>query len=190
MTATGATPGSPVLLEAYSQVHEGTAYFDHAGRVVRTGTADASGAVSWNDIRPSSNTRVRALQEFCSPPAKDTAQERGGVINVRTALFLKVTRNSSRTYTFSGDSIPARTGGLIVSVYRVVGSTCSAGIEPRDCPGERFVGQSRANSVNGEHAVTLTFGGSFSGREKFVLKTGRDAQNAPGRSNVRDVAIF
>ena len=190
VTAFGIAPGARALLEGYSQVHEGTAYFDNAGSIVRTGFAGSDGTVTWNDIRPSSNTRVRVFQESCPRPAKDTVQDRGAVINVRTTLFLRWTGSKSRTYRFSGDSIPARTGGLIVSFYRITGTPCAAGVEPRRCPGEEFVGQTRADAINGEYAITFTLGRGFSPRTRFVLKTGRDAQNAPGRSNVRDLAVF
>ena len=49
------------------------------------------------------------------------------MINVRAQETLQVTRISTRTYTFSGRSIPARPGGLIVSLYRIVGSACALG---------------------------------------------------------------
>ena len=149
----------------------------------RLGTADSNGTITFNDLRPSSNTRVRARQAGCTFGGS-------AVINVRTTLFLNVTRNSPRTYTFAIDSIPARPGGLIVSIYRIAGNACAAGVEPRDCPGEVFVSQARVSDINGEGSRTLKFDSSFSGRERFVLKTGQDAQSAPGRSNVRDLAIF
>jgi len=191
VTVTGVASGARVILEGYSQVHEGTATFANAGRVVRSGIADGNGSITFNDIRPSSNTRVRALQEGCSFSNTSPSQSLGAVINVRTTLFIQVTRVAPRTYRFSGDSIPARTGGLIVSIFRITGAPCAAGVEPRNCPGEKFIGQARANAVTGEYTVVLPrFGADYPAREQFVLKTGQDAQNAPGRSNVRDLAVF
>ncbi len=184
VTAFGVTPGTRVDLQGYSQDHFGTQNFDNDPTPIdRFGTADSNGTITFNDLRPSSNTRVRARQAGCTYGGSE-------VINVRTTIFLKVTRNSARNYTFDIDSIPARPGGLIVSIYRITGSTCAAGVEPRSCPGEEFVSQTRVSSTDGTGGRTLTFDSSYSGREQFVLKTGQDAQNAPGRSNVRDLAIY
>ncbi len=184
VTAFGATPNTRVELQGYSQDHFGRQSFDNdATPVDRAGTADSNGTITFNDLRPSSNTRVRARQVGC-------AYGQSAVINVRTTIFLKVTRDGPRTYTFEVDSIPARPGGLIVSIYRITGNTCAAGVEPRNCPGEPFVSQTRVGEIDGAGSRTLQFDPSYGGREQFVLKTGQDAQNAPGRSNVRDLAIF
>jgi len=106
-----------------------------------------------------------------------------------------VRRTGTRAYTFSGRSIPAREGGLIVSLYRIVGSPCAAGVEPRNCPGEVFVTQARAigRGIPGEglYSIRVTFPARDQNvRDEFVVKTGRDAQNAPGRSNARSLIIF
>jgi hypothetical protein len=43
----------------------------------------------------------------------------------------------------------------------------------------------------GLYSVRITFPPADQNvRDEFVVKTGRDAQNAPGRSNVRSLAIF
>jgi hypothetical protein len=184
VTVSGTTPGATVELQGYSQNHYGTANFTNdPTNPDRTGVANASGSVTFSDLRPGSNTRLRARQVGCSYGNSD-------VINVRTQLSLQVTRVGARTYRFDVDSIPARPGGLIVSIYRITGSPCAAGVEPRNCPGEVFVGQTRVSATNGAGRVTLSFGPDYPAREQFVLKTGQDAQNAPGRSNVRDLAIF
>lgn len=184
VTVFGAVPNSRVELQGYSQDHFGSQNFDNDPTPVdRAGTTDSSGTLTFNDLRPSSNTRVRARQVGC-------AYGDSAVVEVRTTIFLKVTRDGPRTYTFAVDSIPARPGGLIVSIYRIAGRTCPAGVEPRDCPGEPYLAQTRVSSIDGTGSRTLRFDSSFGGREQFVLKTGRDAQNAPGRSNVRDLAIF
>jgi len=193
ITVSGARPGARVELQGYSQNHEGTMTFSADPTPVdREGLADANGAVTFNDLRPASNTRLRAHEAGC-PYSLDAS---GAVIQVRATETLRVVRNGTRTYTFSGTSIPARPGGLIVSLYRVVGATCAAGVEPRDCPGERLVRQARALGPSAPGAgryggMTVTFpAGDINTRDEFVVKTGRDAQNAPGRSNVRSLLIY
>jgi hypothetical protein len=184
VTVTNAQPNTRVELQGYSQNHNGTASFaNDITNPDRVGTADDNGAVTFSDLRPGSNTRLRARNGNCAYSASDT-------INVRTQLSLAVTRTAPRTYAFDVDSIPARPGGLIVSIYRITGTRCAAGVEPRNCPGETFVGQTRVSSSNGAGRGTFTFDRSYPPREQFVLKTGQDAQNYPGRSNVRDLAIF
>ncbi len=200
VTVSGAQPGSTVILQGYSQNHYGTASFDNDPTPVdRTGVADAQGTATFDDLRPASNTRLRARQSNCTFASSNSANT--AVINVRATETLTVSRNRSLTYTFSGTSIPARPGGLIVSLYRVVGTPCGAGLEPARCPGEVFVTQARASAGNtgegaqpgdaGMYSMTVTFPRSdLNTRAGFVVKTGQDAQNAPGRSNVRDLAIF
>ncbi len=151
----------------------------------RTATADSNGTATFNDLRPASNTRLRARQVSC------TYNGNSDVINVRAQETLEVKRTGSLRYTFSGKSIPARPGGLIISLYRITGSACPAGVEPRDCPGETFIGQSRARSDNGQYSIDIAFkSGDRNTRDEFVVKTGQDAQNAPGRSNARTLSIF
>ncbi|MCA1711304.1 MAG: hypothetical protein LC789_06555 [Actinobacteria bacterium] len=153
VTAFGARPGSTVDLQGYSQDHFGSqGFFNDPTPVDRTGTADSSGSVTFSDLRPASNTRLRARMAGC------TYTGNTDVIEVRAQETLTVQRTGARSYTFSGRSIPARPGGLIVSLYRITGLT----FPPRD------------TNV----------------RDEFVVKTGRDAQNAPGRSNVRSLLIF
>jgi hypothetical protein len=184
VTVTNAVPGTRVELQGYSQNHYGTASFaNDTTNPDRAGTADDNGAVTFSDLRPGSNTRLRARNGACAYSASD-------VINVRTQLSLQVTRTAPRTYAFDVDSIPARPGGLIVSIYRITGSPCAAGVEPRNCPGETFVGQTRVSASSGAGRVRFTFDRTYPAREQFVLKTGQDAQNFPGRSNVRDLAVF
>ena len=190
VTVTSARPGSTVQLQGYSQNHYGTASFDNDQTPVdRTGVADGNGAITFDDLRPASNTRLRAREAGCAYTAGAT----GSVIQVRATETLRVTRTGPGRYTFSGESIPARPGGLIVSLFRVVGSTCQAGVRPSDCPGEQFVGQGRAREEGapgaGAYEIPMTFPADSS-RVSFVVKTGQDAQNAPGRSNVRSVLIY
>lgn len=188
-TVVGARPGATVILQGYSQNHEGAATFDNdPSPADRVGTADSNGTVTFNDLRPSSNTRLRAAEAGCSfTPGGPTA-----VVEVRAQETLTVTRTAPRTYVFRGQSIPARPGGLIINLYEVLGQPCAPGVEPRSCPGEVFVGQGRANSVTGKYTIgpIKRASSQLEGRVIYVVKTGRDAQNAPGRSNSRSVLIF
>ena len=187
---TGARPNSDVELQGYSQNHFGTAGFSNdLTPVDRSGATDANGAITFSDLRPASNTRLRARMTGC------TYTNQSDVIEVRAQETLDVRRTGTRAYTFSGRSIPAREGGLIVSLYRIVGSPCAAGVEPRSCPGEVFVGQARAVALGaagqGRYSIRITFPArDHNVRDEFVVKTGRDAQNAPGRSNARSLLIF
>jgi len=189
VTVTNAPAGSTVELQGYSQDHFGSVNFGNDPTPVdRTGVADANGTVTFDDLRPASNTRLRARVAGCAYGTNS------GLINVRATETLKVTRTGTLTYRFSGQSIPARPGGLVVSLYKVVGQTCAAGVEPASCPGEVFLGQSRAIAAGaagaGGYSMTVRFDRGDAGRHSFVVKTGRDAQNAPGRSNVRSLLIF
>ncbi len=188
VTVSGARAGSTVELQGYSQNHFGTANFaNDTTPVDRTAVADGNGTATFNDLRPASNTRVRAKERGCA--FADGAL--GAVINVRATETLQVTRSGSLKYVVTGSSIPARPGGLIVSLYRINGQACAAGVEPRNCPGEVFIGQGRADQTTGKYRIDLTFPASdANSRVKLVVKTGQDAQNAPGRSNVRDLAVF
>ena len=137
--------------------------------VVRTVTVGADGTVGVT-VRPGTNTRLYARQQGCT----------GGtsvVLNVRTALTLAVARTGTRAYTFSGRSIPARTGGLIVSLYRI-----GADGQPV------LTAQTRANATTGAWSLPRTFTGT--GRFDFVVRTGQDMLNAPGSSNTRSVLVY
>ena len=157
--------GRQIELFAYSQ--PSTTY-----RVVRTGTLGSNGTISFT-VRPPTNTRLYAQIVGC-----DTDDVRfSRVLNVRTTLSLFVARNGKQDYTFSGDSLPARPGGLIVSLYRFTSS------------GSRVLtAQARANSSTGDWVIRRVFTGT--GRFDFQVRTGQDLQNAPGASNIRSLLIF
>jgi adhesin/invasin len=157
-----ATRGSTVDLFAYTR--PSTTY-----SVVRSGAVTSNGTVSWG-IRPPRNTRLYAQQRGCLA---------GGsvVVGVRTTLSLAAVRNGVRNYTFYGDSLPARPGGLIVSLYRINADGS-----------EVLSSQARASATTGEWSVTRRFTGS--GSFGFIVRTGQDLQNAPGASHVRPTAIF
>ena len=170
VTATGlatvivaAAKRSTVDLFAYSR--PATDY-----RLVRTGVVNNTDGTVTFSIRPATNTRLFAQQRGCTAGSSI-------VLNVRTALTISVVRTGPRSYTFSGDSVPARAGGLIVGVYRI-----------RPDGSEVLAMQSRANAQTGEWRVARRFSGT--GRFGFVVRTGQDLLNAPGRSNVRSVLVY
>ncbi|TAL18880.1 MAG: hypothetical protein EPN99_11015 [Frankiales bacterium] len=164
MTVSGPA-GRQIELFAYSQ--PSTTY-----RVVRTGTLSSSGTISFT-VRPPTNTRLYAQIVGC-----DTDDVRfSRVLNVRTTLSLNVVRNGTRDYTFSGDSLPARPGGLIVSLYRF-----------NEAGGQVLTAQARARTDNGDWVIRRVFTGT--GRFDFQVRTGQDLQNAPGQSNIRSLLVF
>jgi hypothetical protein len=128
----------------------------------------ATGAVTWS-VAPLTNTRLYAQIHNAAP----TPQE---VLGVSTALSLSVNRTGTRSYVFSGRSIPARSGGLIISLYRMAADGHLV-----------LTAQTRASSSTGNWSLTRQFTGS--GTFDFVARTGADLQNASGGSNVRKVTI-
>ncbi len=156
-----ATSGTQVDLYAYSRPST-----DYA--VVRSVTVGKGGTVGVT-VAPGTNTRLYAKQVGCDAGSAK-------VLNVRTALTIAVKRNGARDYTFSGDSLPARAAGLIVSVYRLTSD------------GPVLTAQARADGKTGGWSVRRTFTGT--GRFDFVVRTGQDLQNAPGTSNTRSLLVF
>lgn len=144
-------------------------------RVVRT-TSGPGGAVF--ALRPPANTRLFVRTTGCPERTGESDKSSGSVvINVRTTLSLFAERHGRQDYTFSGDSLPARAGGLIVSLYRVTE-------EGRNV----LTAQGRADESSGEWSISRRFTGT--GRFGFVARTGQDIQNAPGASNVRSTLIY
>ncbi|HVE74103.1 MAG TPA: prenyltransferase/squalene oxidase repeat-containing protein [Mycobacteriales bacterium] len=154
-------PGAAVQLFAYSR--PSTTF-----QLVRSGTTDAQGLATFS-LRPPTNTRVYAVEVGC--PVGPSI-----VINVRTALTIGVVRNGFRDYTFAGGSFPVRSGGLIISLYRVTPAGQSV-----------LVSQTRASASTGRWSLRRVFTGS--GRFGFIVRTGHDLQNAAGASVVRPVVI-
>lgn len=161
LTVSG-TPGSEVQLLAYSR--PSTTF-----RLVRQGTLPADGELSF-DVTPPTNTRLYAQQIGCDP--SDSV-----VLNVRTQLSLDVVRNGVRDYTFGGRGLPARGGGLVVSLYRVT-----------EAGGQVLTAQARAAADTGRYTIRRVFTGT--GRFGFVVRTGQDLQSAPGSSNVRSLLVY
>lgn len=168
MTARGA-PGTTVDVLAYTR--PSTTY-----RVVRSAVADDAGFAHFT-VRPPANTRfVSRRHDRCSGPPLGV-ENSSVVLNVRTALTITTHRNGTRDVTFTGDSLPARPGGLIVSLYRIT-----------EDGRQVLTSQVRASAVDGQWSVRRRFTGS--GRFGFVARTGQDLQNAPGASNVRSTLIY
>ena len=176
ITATGSasvtvTYRSNTLVDLFAYTQPSTEY-----RLVRSETTNADGVATFV-VRPPANTRLEARprREDCTDPVFGT--EPSVVLNVRTALTLTAVRNGTRDYTFAGDSLPARQGGLIVSLYRVTESGSQV-----------LTAQTRASAASGDWAINRKFTGS--GRFGFVARTGQDLQNAPGTSNTRSTLIY
>jgi len=169
VTITSAPAGATIEVQGYSQNHYLTANFNNDPTPIdRVVTAGSDGSVTINDLRPASNTRLRARVRGC------TFTGLGSVINVRTQLTLAANKTGVRTVVISGHSTPARPGGLIVGIYR----------------DGTLIGQSRASESSGNYSVTLHFPASDQGkRVNLTARTGQDAQNAPGISNVRSLLI-
>jgi hypothetical protein len=155
---------SGVTVDLYAYTRPSTTF-----RLVRTATTGTDGLAVF-ELRPPANTRLYAQKRGCAPGPQV-------VLEVATALTLGVERVGARTYRFSGDSLPARPGGLVVSLYRV-------GSDGR----EVLTAQARADAASGEWQLVRTFTGT--GRFGFVARTGADVQNAAGRSTMRTALVF
>lgn len=153
-----------VVAELWAYTRPSTTY-----RLVRTGTLASDGTLGF-DLRPPANTRLQARHRDC-------AFGPSVVLNVRTTLTLEVERLGTREYAFSGDSLPARPGGLVVSLYRI--TTDGAQV---------LTAQTRASEADGEWRLVRRFSGS--GRFGFVVRTGQDLLNAPGSSAVRSLLVY
>jgi hypothetical protein len=160
VTVTGARSA---VVDLYAYTQPSTTY-----RLVRSGTTSADGVVSWA-VRAPANTRLYAQQRDCAPGPSV-------VLNVATALTLTAERKGVREYVFAGDSLPARSGGLIVSLYRITNGG-----------GQILTSQARASAVDGEWRLERRFTGT--GRFGFVARTGQDMRNAPGASQVRSLLV-
>lgn len=163
-----APPGTDLRLLAYTR--PSTTF-----RQVRTGVTDRDGTVLLF-VRPPANTRLLAVPvtDGCSAQPDLTGSV---VLNVATTLTLTAQRLGTRDYVFAGDSLPARPGGLIVSLYRRT-----------DGGHEVLTAQARAGVTDGEWSLRRHVTGS--GRFGFLARTGQDLRNAPGASNVRSTLVF
>lgn len=160
-----AEPGSVVDLFAYSR--PSTTY-----KLVRTGTVSDAGIAQFG-VRPGGNTRMYAQQRGCTAdPQRDSV-----VLTVRPALTLAVSRTGTRSYSFYGASVPGRTEGLVIDLYRITADGR-----------EIHAARTRANATHGNWRINRVFSGS--GRFGFVVRTSPDITNVAGRSNVQSVLIY
>jgi hypothetical protein len=148
-------PNADVVLEAYSRPN--TIY-----RVVRTGTLSALGTLTFDNLVPSGNTRLRAR-------VAGGQFNQSAVILVRSKLSLRTERLGTRTYRFTGRVLPARAGQLVF-VYR----------------GNVLATVARVQA-NGIYAVNRRFLGT--GTFTFTARTGTDITNVGGVSPGLRVAI-
>ncbi|MCA1711303.1 MAG: hypothetical protein LC789_06550 [Actinobacteria bacterium] len=195
VTITGATPNRVVELEAYQQNHFGTASFTSGAANTRTATADANG-VATLQVRFSSNARARARMQGCAF-GRDAGFNQGttgansNVLYVKTVITFTVTRVGPKTLRISGDSLPARPGGLIVNID-CTDARCKSASNPNG-----ILLQPRANSTTGEFGPVDYAFKAFSVGQRVTLyattgdpATGKgDAQNIAGRSNDRSVLL-
>ena len=159
-------PGSTVDLYAYSRPN--TTF-----GVVRTAEVGDDGIARFA-VRPGGNTRLYAQQRGCSADV----QRDSVVLLVRPLLGLtSVNRVATRSYSFSGTSLPARAGGLLINLYRV------------NADGSQVLtAQTRASAVNGSWRFDRRFTGS--GRFGFMVRSTPDIMNPAGQSNTRSVLIY
>ncbi|MBC7373359.1 MAG: Ig-like domain-containing protein [Frankiales bacterium] len=165
----GVTVTAPAnsIVDLFAYTRPSTTY-----RVVRSAEVGGSGVAEFR-IVPPANTRLYAQVRGCTANIVRDSK----VLNVRTALSLFAVRNGFRNYTFSGDSLPARPGGLIISLYRVTADGRQV-----------LTSQTRASATTGDWVLNRRFTGT--GRFGFVARTGQDLQNAPGVSNTRSLLVF
>lgn len=160
-----AAPGSVVDLFAYTR--PSTDY-----RLVRTGAVGDAGIAQFG-VRPGGNTRMYAQQRGCTAdPVRDSV-----VLNVRPDLTIQSSRTGTRSYSFYGTSVPARSEGLVINLYRVTADGQ-----------EVLTARTRANATHGNWRINRTFTGT--GRFGFVVRTAADMTNAAGKSNVQSVLIY
>lgn len=153
--ATG-EPGAVAELWAYSR--PSTRYV----RVRRTVLAE-SGRATFS-VRPSGNTRLFLRTSDVS--GAGSADSPSVVLAVRTGISVRVARTGTRTYRFTGSTLPRRAGQTVSVRYR---------------SGTGTVVAARARvAADGTYAVTRRFTGT--GTFAFTATTGADVDNAAGTS--------
>lgn len=157
-------PSSTVDLFAYSR--PSTTYAR-----VRTAEVGADGVARFA-VRPGGNTRLYAQTRGCTADlSRDSV-----VLLVKPLVTMDVTRAGARSYTFRGTSVPGRTGGLLLNLYRV------------NADGSQVLtAQTRAAS-DGAWRIDRRFTGT--GRFGFVVRSVPDVQNPTGQSPLRSVFIY
>ena len=157
-------PGSTVDLFAYSRPT--TTYAK-----VRTAEVGADGVARFA-VRPGGNTRLYAQARGCTADLlRDSV-----VLLVKPLVTMDVTRTGTRSYTFRGTSVPGRTGGLLLNLYRV------------NVDGSQVLTAQTRAAANGAWRIDRRFSGT--GRFGFVVRSAPDIQNPTGQSPVRSVFIY
>ncbi len=154
VTLTGPA-NADVILEAYSRPN--TTY-----RVVRTGTLSSLGTLTFDNLVPSGNTRLRA--RVVNGQFRESA-----VILVRSRVSARAERLAPRTYRFTGRVLPARTNQMVF-IYR--GNVLAT------------VARVRADGI---YVVDRRFLGT--GTFNFTARTGTDITNVGGVSPVVRLTI-
>ncbi len=151
------TPGSTIEIFAYSRPN--TQY-----KSVRTGVIDSDGTYAF-EVGPSGNTRLYAQSTRGGVTVRNPETV---VLSVRTSINLKVVRTGTRTYRFTGSTLPKRRGQLVTVFYE-------------NSSGARTIASRARVTEQGTYNVTRTFGGTGT----FVLftGTGRDNDNEANNSN-------
>ncbi len=134
-------------------------------RVARETPVGSSGTVSFS-IGPSGNTRLFLRQTDVD--GANRVDSASIVLTVRTSLNLKVVRTGTRTYRFTGSTLPKRRGQLVTVFYQPGG-------------GSRVIASRARVAQDGTYDVTRTFtgGGTFA----LFTATGTDLDNAGNESN-------
>ncbi|MCW2665877.1 MAG: hypothetical protein JWN57_839, partial [Frankiales bacterium] len=151
---TTSAPGAAVELWAYSR--PGTTY-----RLVRRGTADRAGRAVFQ-VGPGGNTRLFARAVSGSRSVDSPSV----VLQVRTAVSLRVSSAGPRALRFTGSTLPRRPGQL-VTVYRLA-------------DGARVRTAVARVTGNGTWSVLRAFG--TGGGLRFVAGTSTDLTNGGGTS--------
>jgi hypothetical protein len=176
-------PNQPVDLYAYSQPNT-----DYS--VVRSGTTDASGNVSWS-VTPGGNTRLYAHYRNGSTTAAPS-DSKSIVITVHTSLSLSAYRDGPREYHFQGTNLPRRAGQLITLYRYATGPNLDKYCVPTaesdttnkaDGSCHAIITSQADTGPNNTWRIDRTFTGD--GKFYFVVRTSQNINNGRGHSNQR-----
>jgi hypothetical protein len=162
--------------------------------VVRSGTTDASGNVSWT-VTPGGNTRLYAHYRSGTTTTA-SSDSPSTVITVHTSLSLSSYRDGVRKYHFQGTNLPRRAGQLITLYRYAKGPKLDQYCVPTaesDTTAKNDAGctairtaTAKTNSSN-TWRIDRTFSGN--GQFYFVVRTSDNVNNGRGHSNQRLTVI-
>lgn len=150
-----AQPNTRIELYAYSR--PSTTYAK-----VREGIVGGSGRIEFR-VGPCGNTRLYARSFDQQGNFTDSAST---VITVRTSINLRVVRVGTRTYRFTGTTLPKRRNQLVTVFYQ------------RTDGSNRVIASRARTDSNGRYEVVRQFGGT--GTFDLFTGTGTDINNAAG----------